>query len=130
MPEWLKDYWPMIAFVLTVAGVPMFSAWVRSGLVTRADFDAEGKAKDAALAAEVASRVAADHQLGQLLEAVTRRLDRIETNMSHLPDQAHAQRMEISLAELRGQIAVLNERMMPVAGIADRLQEFLLERAK
>lgn len=59
-----------------------------------------------------------------------RRLDKIENDMRHLPDQGVTQRMEISLAEMSGKIAVLSERLQPVAQISARLQEFMLERSK
>jgi len=55
---------------------------------------------------------------------------RMETDMRHLPSKDGIQRMEITLAEMNGKIAVLSERLQPVAAISERLQEFMLERAK
>lgn len=55
---------------------------------------------------------------------------RMETDMRHMPSKDGIQRMEITLAEMNGKIAVLSERLQPVAAISERLQEFMLERAK
>lgn len=62
------------------------------------------------------------------VEECERRCDRLEVDLRHLPDRDQVQRMEITLTQMKGEIAVLNERLMPVAAIADRLQEFLLEQ--
>jgi hypothetical protein len=58
------------------------------------------------------------------------RTARIETDIRHLPSKDGVQRMEVTLAEMNGKIAVLSERLQPVAAISERLQEFMLERAK
>ncbi|MEX2480216.1 MAG: DUF2730 family protein [Gammaproteobacteria bacterium] len=62
------------------------------------------------------------------VEECERRSDRIEVDMAHMPGRDTVQRMELTLTEMRGQMGVLNERLVPVAAIADRLQEFLLEQ--
>ncbi|WP_051630412.1 hypothetical protein [Afifella pfennigii] len=62
--------------------------------------------------------------------AVATRLTAIEGEFKHMPDAASANRTEMALVEVRGQLAVLNERLQPVAAISERLQEFLLEEAK
>lgn len=59
-----------------------------------------------------------------------RRIDRIEKDIEHLPDRNHAHSMQVELAQMRGEIQLLAERLKPVAAISERLQEFLLEEAK
>lgn len=59
-----------------------------------------------------------------------RRIDKIETDMRHLPDKDVTHRMENSLTEMNGKIAVLSERLTPIAAISERLQEFMLEKAR
>lgn len=70
---------------------------------------------------------------GALEDRVDRLEDRtttMEGELRHLPsrDQTHA--MEIAVQEMKGQLAVLNERMQPVAATSARLQEWLLEDAQ
>lgn len=69
-------------------------------------------------------------QMEARLAATERRMDQVETDLHHLPDKDHAQRMELALAEMRGEVKVLNERLIPVAATSARLQEFLFERTK
>ncbi|QPC44614.1 DUF2730 family protein [Kaustia mangrovi] len=59
-----------------------------------------------------------------------RQLDQVETTLQHLPSKDMTQRMELTLSEVRGEIAVLSERLQPVSSISERLQDFLLEQAK
>ena len=58
------------------------------------------------------------------------RIARLENDFRHLPDRDSVHRMEVSLTELRGELKSMGEQLRPVASIADRLQEFLLEQAK
>ena len=69
-------------------------------------------------------------ELAGRVTVLEQRVGTVENDVRHLPDRDHAQRMEVTLTELRGQLAVLSERLQPVSAIADRLQEFLLEQAK
>lgn len=63
----------------------------------------------------------------QLSEA---RLTKIESDLAHLPDREQTHRLEIAVERLTGGLAMLDERLKPVAAISDRLQEFLLEQAR
>ncbi len=78
------------------------------------------------------SRVNADEikSLGERSREHDRRIDRIEKDIEHLPDRNHAHSTNVELANMRGEIQILNERLKPVAAISERLQEFLLEEAK
>lgn len=58
------------------------------------------------------------------------RLTKIESDLSHLPDREQTHRLEIAVERLTGGLAMLDERLKPVAAISDRLQEFLLEQAR
>lgn len=121
MPDWLADWWPLIAIAYSTILYPAGGWIIRTGLVSRAEFEQ-------ARASEASARAAGDHQLGTLIADVTRRVDRIETVMSHLPDKDVTQRLELALAGVKGELAVLAERLHPVAAISDRLQEFMLEK--
>jgi len=63
------------------------------------------------------------------LDLLEDRATRIETNMDHLPDHTMVNKLEGMIGRLTGDVAVLSERIRPVAAIADRLQEKILEQA-
>lgn len=63
------------------------------------------------------------------IDKVEDRVAQLESEFRHLPDRDSVHRMEVSLTELRGELKSMGEQLRPVASIADRLQEFLLEQA-
>lgn len=64
------------------------------------------------------------------LQLVESRVQRVEATIEHLPDRDSAHRLELAVEKLNGRIETLDERLKPVAAIADRMQEILLEQAK
>ena len=64
------------------------------------------------------------------VEAVEDRVARVEGELRHLPDKGAVHRMELSLAELRGDLRTMSAQLAPVKAVADRLQEFLLREAE
>jgi hypothetical protein len=56
------------------------------------------------------------------------RLIRVETEMKHLPDRNTVHTLEAAVAKLSADVGVLSERVKPIASMADRIQEALLER--
>ena len=67
-------------------------------------------------------------ELFKRMAEVERRAEKAESDIRHMPDRDMVQRMEITLTEMRGQMSVLSERLVPVAAISERLQEFLLDQ--
>jgi len=63
------------------------------------------------------------------LDKAEDRIARVEQELGHLPSRETVHRMEISLANLNGEMRALGEQLKPVASISERLQEFLLEQA-
>lgn len=63
------------------------------------------------------------------LDLLEDRATRIETNMDHLPDHQMVTTLQGMIGKLTGDVAVLSERIRPIASIADRLQEKILEQA-
>lgn len=72
-------------------------------------------------------------QLAAIDERVRRsetRLTQIEGQIETLPGRDATHRLELSLAEMRGDLKALTERISPMAATSARLQEFLLEQVK
>lgn len=67
-------------------------------------------------------------ELSKRMNQVERRVDKAETEIRNMPDRDMVHRMELTLTEMRGEIGVLSQRLVPVAAISERLQEFLLEQ--
>lgn len=58
------------------------------------------------------------------------RIARVEGELKGVPDRESVHKMQLELERMRGTIDVLNERLVPLAAISGRLQEFLLEQTK
>ncbi|SIQ24173.1 hypothetical protein SAMN05880590_102753 [Rhizobium sp. RU35A] len=57
-----------------------------------------------------------------------RRIQAVESDMKHLPDKETQHRQELQLVEMNGKLAALEERLKPIAAVAIRLQEYMLEQ--
>jgi hypothetical protein len=55
------------------------------------------------------------------------RLQKVEADMSHLPDTTLVHGLQLSMVKMEGQMAVIIERVGPIKAIAERLQESMLE---
>ncbi|MFG1207020.1 DUF2730 family protein [Xanthobacter flavus] len=85
-----------------------------------------------ALEAKLADR-ASDGRVSTLelrVDKVENRTTAIESELRHLPSRDQTHSMEISLQEMKGQLAVLTEKVGASASINQRLQEYLLEEAR
>jgi len=55
------------------------------------------------------------------------RLQKLESDMGHLPGKDSIHKLELAVASLHGQMDVVIERVGPIKAIAERLQEVMLE---
>ncbi len=129
MPAEIKDWLNIVTLVIAIGSAVY--AWLTSG------------AKKTAAALD-SHKTETNKQLAELVKLMSdqeRRIQSLENDMRHLPDREHAHRMELAIekltgvtktleSQLSGRMDALDERLKPVAGIADRLQEFLLEQAR
>ena len=75
-------YWPIIAFLLTIVIIPSGWAVIRTGLVTRKEYDEQMAAEQKARADGHAEL---DRRFTLALAGVDRRLIQVETDIKHLP---------------------------------------------
>jgi hypothetical protein len=59
-----------------------------------------------------------------------KRLVELETTVEHLPDGDTVHELQLSMVEMKGQLAVIVERVAPIKAIAERLQETFLEHGR
>lgn len=64
------------------------------------------------------------------IDKVEDRVAALENEFRHLPDRSSVHTIQISLADLKGELKAMGEQLKPVAAISERLQEFLLEQAR
>nr|WP_284701211.1 DUF2730 family protein [Rhodoplanes tepidamans] len=64
------------------------------------------------------------------IDDVTHRVTKVEDEIAHMPDRETTHRLELSIAEMRGEMKTLAERMKPVAAISERLQELMLQEGR
>jgi len=69
-------------------------------------------------------------ELEHLFEALGREVARLGDKVGQMPDQGMMHRLELSLARMEGHIDRLDERLKPVAAIAERMQEVLIEQGR
>lgn len=124
MLTFLQNHSGVIAILVSIA-----SAVIATRFVTKIDFD------------KVCTGIRADHEKAvssldakftltiDKLDKAEDRIARVEHELNHLPSRETVHRMEISLANLNGEMRALGEQLKPVASISERLQEFLLEQA-
>ena len=107
------DIGPLISWVVALAALLSFgtSIWNIMG---------SGSRQNAAKIVALEMRIA-------LTERVTQHhTDQID----QMPGKDMMHRMELSLSELHGQLGRLDERLKPVAAIAERMQELMIEQAQ
>lgn len=66
--------------------------------------------------------------ISQKVELLEDRVFRIESEIKHLPDKDTAHRMEMAISRLEGRLETMDERLKPVASMANRMQEFMLDQ--
>ncbi|MGO4735966.1 DUF2730 family protein [Bosea sp. 2KB_26] len=65
---------------------------------------------------------------GEKIEALEDRVFRIESEIKHLPDKDTAHRMEMAISRLEGRLETMDERLKPVASMATRMQDFMMDQ--
>lgn len=78
------------------------------------------------------SKASADahKDLSSKVDHVEERVAVLEAEMQHLPDHKTTHAMELAFRDLKGEVAVLVERIGPIARTSERLQEFLLSQGR
>jgi len=63
-------------------------------------------------------------------DRIDQRIKQVEADMKHLPSKDMVHEMQLSLVELRGQIALVVEGVKPIKAISERMQDWALEGAR
>lgn len=117
-PGEVKD-WLGVANTVLVLGAIVYAWLTRSGK--------EAVEKVVALDERLAEAI---RERDRKIDLVEDRIARVEGELKGVPDRESVHRMQIEMERMRGTIEVLNERLVPLAAISGRLQEFLLEQSR
>lgn len=69
-------------------------------------------------------------KLGTRIDELEREVQTHGDKIDQLPNQEMMHRLELSVVRMEGHIDRMDERLKPVAAIAERMQELMLEQAK
>ncbi|MCW1934106.1 DUF2730 domain-containing protein [Pararhodobacter zhoushanensis] len=58
------------------------------------------------------------------------RLGGVEQTLRTLPSTGDLHKIELSLSRMEGELGIMGQRLQPVAAIAERMQELLLQQSK
>ncbi len=64
------------------------------------------------------------------LDQLENRVVAVEGDIRHLPDKDAAHRLELAMQGLNGKMETLTERMKPITAMAERIQDFAMEKLK
>ncbi len=123
---------PELRDIIAVVNLAIALGTIAYARLTRASKEAvELVEKTERHVAELEKATAADLAVRDIkIDKLEDRTSRIEGELRHLPDKGQVHRMELSLTEMRGDMKALTERIVSLAGISERLQQFLLDQAK
>lgn len=81
------------------------------------------------LSSWIETKASKDHVavLAAKVDVVEDKVTVIDNELKHLPDNQTVQKLEGMIGTLSRDVSVLSERIRPVAAIADRLQEKIME---
>lgn len=117
-------YWPVIAFILTIIIVPALGAWIRSGLVTRAEYVDQ-------MAEEQKARVEAqtelDRRVTAALAGVDRRLIQVETDIKHLPTAEDVAELKDRLSDVGAQGTQTARTVDAISRSVTRIEDHLMK---
>jgi hypothetical protein len=112
---------------------PWIAIAVSIGSVAYTILSDRGKKHDERFAKiETDLKTRADHnQVGILaakVDIVEDRITVVENDFKHLPDKETTHRLELSISEMRTEMRGLSEKMRPIAAMAERVQDAVLEK--
>lgn len=128
-PGEFKDWLSVISTLLAIGAV-VYSWMTRSGKEA-----GERVSKlDARLTEELSKANAridgAINERNRRIDDIEDRVSRTEGEIKHLPDKDMAHRLEMAVVRLEGKMEAMDERLKPVASMASRMQDMMIEERR
>lgn len=64
------------------------------------------------------------------LNAIEGRVAALEQSVRGMPSTGDLHKIELALSRMEGELGIMGQRLQPVAAIAERMQELLLQQAR
>lgn len=122
MPEWLREWWPLITLLVTLV-IPAVIWAVRKGLVSKDELALAMKGQSDEMATLKQSM---NHQLGDL----DRRTIKIESDIRHLPTAAQVNDLHVLLTKVAGSTAASERQVESLSRNLNRIEDSLMKGAK
>ena len=124
MPEWLKEWWPVIVLIGPFI-VGILSWAVRTGLASRKDLDS---AMDAEAKARSGSMRELEVKVSDDLKALDRRTLTIEHEIRHLPTTKDFDQLKDQLSKVGSTVDSTARELVGVNLALNRVEDHLLKR--
>jgi len=121
MPDWLREWWPLIGLVtpLAVGGV----LWaVRTGLASKADLATESRARAAAIDE-------LEKKFTDELRPIERRVSAVEHEVRHLPTADDLSELRNEVTRVGTLVEGSTRELQSVGRALTRVEDHLLQRA-
>ena len=122
--EELRLWAPIVVSLLALA-----SPWVMFGRTARRTEIADLATKISGIAPKIEDK-ASIGRVGALEDRVDRaeeRITRAESRLEYVPDKDSSHRLEMAITRLEGRMETMDERLKPVAAMANRVHERMFE---
>jgi hypothetical protein len=131
MPEWLREWWPALAFALTVAFA--VAGWaIRTGLASRHDLDKGLRDEQGAREREIEGvETRMTRQLDDIRKVQTttsERLLRVEGELKHLPTTEDFNQLRAGMAKVEGQLSGLEQQAAATGKAVTRIEDYLMRK--
>lgn len=116
---------------IVVSVLALLSPWVMFGRTARRTEIADLSTKIGGLTPKIEEK-ASTGRVGALEDRVDRaeeRITRAESRLEYVPDKDSSHRLEMAIARLEGRMETMDERLKPVAAMANRVHERMFEEA-
>lgn len=119
MPDWLKEWWPVVVFA-----VPMVYGWIlwaaNKGLASKEDVRAEASARDLALRQ-------LETDIGKQVEAIDRRTVKIEADLEHLPTSQDVAELRQEMARIAGSMEGSQRELLSIGRAVTRMEDRMMK---
>lgn len=117
----INDWTPWVGFAMSVATL-LYTIFNGRSKKTEERF--------IAIEAKVETKASKDHVgvLAGKLDVVEDKVTIVQNDFKHLPDKDVTHRLELVIGEMRSEMGQLTERMKPIAQMASRMQDAILEK--
>lgn len=120
MPIWLKEWWPVIAFLSSIL-LPAIVWAVRTGLASKADLAGEKAARERALS-DVEGRLAGG------LEKLSSRVGAVEQEVRHLPTAEDFSDLRNEVTRVGTLVVASAKETESIGRAITRVEDHLLKR--